>query len=60
MILDLVVSTLAFFAATWYLRRRFDEMDFPRGMTRSSAIFALALLVSYGAAAAVDWVTLHA
>jgi len=59
-ILDLVVSTIAFFAATWFLRRRFDEMDFPKGMTRSATIFSIALLVSYVAAAAVDWLAGHA
>jgi hypothetical protein len=55
MILDLVVSTVAFFAAAWYVRRRFDEMDIPMGMTRSAAVFAVALIASYAVAAAVDW-----
>jgi hypothetical protein len=30
-------------------------MDIPRGMTRTLMIFCLALLVAYGAAAALDW-----
>ncbi len=60
MILDLVVSTIVFFAATWFLRRRFDEMDLPKGMTRSTAIFAVALIASYAATALVDWLAGHA
>jgi hypothetical protein len=59
-IVELIVSTIAFFAATWFLRMRFDEMDIPKGMTRSATIFGIALLVSYAAAAAVDWLAGHA
>ncbi len=59
MILDLVVSTIAFFAASWYLKRWFDDVDIPKGMTRSLSIFALALLASYVASTAVDWISTH-
>jgi len=54
MILSLVVSTIAFFVASYFIKRRFDEMDLPKGMTRSLTIFVLALAVAYGAAWAVD------
>jgi cytochrome bd-type quinol oxidase subunit 1 len=54
MILGIVVSTIVFFAATFLLRRKFDEMDIPKGMTRSLTIFALALAVAYGAGWLVD------
>jgi len=54
MILNLVVSTVAFFAASFLIRRKFDDMDIPKGMTRSLTIFALALAVAYGAAWLVD------
>jgi hypothetical protein len=55
----LVLSTLAFFAATWYLRRVCDRNDIPLGMTRSLAIFAVALLLSYAVGDATDWVIAH-
>ena len=54
---SLVVSTLVFFAASWYLRRLFDQADIPVGMTRNLAIFAVALLASYAVAALVDWLS---
>ena len=57
MILSLVVSTIAFFAASYFIKRRFDEMDLPRGMTRNVTIFALALAIAYGVAALVGMIT---
>ncbi len=54
MILGLVVSTIVFFAASYFIRRRFDEMDIPKGMTRNVTIFALALAIAYAVAWGVD------
>ena len=54
MILSLVVSTIAFFVAGYFLKRRFDEMDIPKGMTRSITIFVLALAIAYGVAWGFD------
>lgn len=51
----LVISTVVFFVASWYVRREMDKADIPVGMTRSAAIFALALIASYAVGAAVDW-----
>lgn len=53
---DIVVSTIAYFVAAFFLKRQFDDMDIPRGMTRSTMIFALALAVAYAAQAGVDWI----
>ena len=53
---SLVVSTIAFFVASYFIKRQLDEMEIPKGMVRSLTIFALALAVSYGAAVAVDWI----
>ena len=53
-LLSLVVSTIAFFVASYFIKRRFDEMDLPRGMTRNVTIFVLALAVAYGVAWVVD------
>jgi hypothetical protein len=47
-IASLVASTIAFFAASYFIKRWMDDQDFPKGMTRSLSIFALALAVSYG------------
>jgi hypothetical protein len=57
MILSLVVSTIAFFAASYFIKRRFDEMDLPKGMTRNVTIFVLALAIAYGAAGIVGMIT---
>ena len=55
MMRSLIVSTIVYFAMTFFLKRRFDAMDVPKGMTRSTMIFSLALLAAYCAAAALDW-----
>ena len=52
---NLIISTVVFFVAAWYLRRALDEQGIPKGMTRAISVFALASLVSWGAGALVDW-----
>ena len=51
---SIVVSTIAFFVASFYLKRHFDQSDLPQGMTRNTLVFALALIVSYAIGWAVD------
>jgi hypothetical protein len=58
--LSLVVSTIAFFVARIFIIRKFDEMDLPKGMTRSVMVFCLAVAIAYAVAAAIDWVAGHA
>ena len=53
---SLVVSTIVYFLAAYFIKRQLDEMEIPKGMVRSLTVFALALAVSYGAAMAVDWI----
>lgn len=48
--LSIVLSTIAFFAASHVLKRYLDRNDIPKGMTRSVLVFTLALAVSYGVA----------
>jgi hypothetical protein len=48
-IASLVASTIAFFAASYFIKRWMDEQDIPKGMTRSVTLFVLAAVVSYGA-----------
>ncbi len=52
--LSLVLSTLAFFAASFFIKRQLEGMDIPKGVTRSMLVFALALAVAYGVAALVN------
>jgi len=51
----LFVSTIVFFIAAWYLNRYLDQQEIAKGMTRGVLVFTLAALVSWGAAALVDW-----
>jgi membrane protein required for beta-lactamase induction len=53
---NLIISTIVFFMAVWYIRRYLDEQGIPKGMTRGLLVFVLAFLVSWGAGEAVDWV----
>ncbi|MHB1100254.1 MAG: hypothetical protein ACYCZR_11935 [Burkholderiales bacterium] len=46
MLLDLILSTIAFFVAVHYLRRYLDDMEVRKGMTRSILIFVLASVAS--------------
>lgn len=58
--LSLIISTIVFFAAGYFLKRYFDGMGIPKGMTRNLTVFTLALLAAYVVAAAVDWLAPHA
>lgn len=51
---SLVVSTVAYFIASYFIKRRFEDMGMPKGMTRGTVVFALALAVAYGVAYLVD------
>lgn len=51
----LILSTIAYFIASYYLRRYMDEIDIPKGMARSIMIFSLALIISYAVAMAADY-----
>ena len=55
MIASLILGTIAFFVASFYLKRYFDQSDIPAGMTRNVVVFTLALAVSY----LVGWVVDH-
>lgn len=58
--LSLVISTIAFFVASYYIKRWADDNDFPKGVTQSISIFVLALALSYGVAWVVDKVAAFA
>jgi hypothetical protein len=45
--LSLVLSTIAFFIASYYLRHYLDDLGIPKGMTRGALIFSMAVAISY-------------
>ncbi|QWT46116.1 hypothetical protein [Azospira inquinata] len=49
--ISLLLSVLAYFLASFWLRRYFDRQELPPGRVRSLLIFTLALAVSYGVGA---------
>ena len=53
--LNLIISTIVFFIAAWFLNRYLDEQGIPKGMTRGLTVVVLASLMSWGAGWAVDW-----
>jgi hypothetical protein len=54
--LSLIISTIVFFVASWYLKNYLDDMEIPKGMTRGILVFTLAAALSWGVAAAVNWI----
>ena len=52
----LVISTVAFFVFSHFLKRWADDNDLPKGMTRSVSIITVAIALSYALACLVDWV----
>ena len=55
MIASILLSTIAFFVASYFVKRWMDENDIPKGMTRSLTIFAVAAAIAYG----VGWLVDH-
>lgn len=49
MLVSLVVSTVVFFVASYFIKRWADDNDFPKGMTRNASIFVAALAIAYAA-----------
>ena len=53
--LSLVISTIAFFVAAYFIKRYLDEIGVPKTAVRGLVVFVLALAVAYGIAFTVDW-----
>jgi hypothetical protein len=53
---SIVISTIVYFIAAYFIKRHLVEMGIPKGMTRGTVIFVLAAAVAYGAAYVVDLV----
>ena len=52
---NIIISTIVFVIAAWYIRRWLDEHGLPKGMTRGMLVFVLAYLVSWASGGLVDW-----
>jgi hypothetical protein len=46
----MVLSTIAFFVASFYIKRYLDGIGVPKTVTRGLVIFVLALAIAYGVA----------
>jgi len=55
--LSLVLSTVVFFAVTFFARRYLDDMGVARTASRAIMIFVIALAAAYAFGALVDWIT---
>lgn len=53
--LGLVISTIVFFVASWYIKQYLDEQEIPKGMTRGILVSTLATAASWGAWALINW-----
>lgn len=51
---SLIVSTVAFFVASYFIKRYLNDMGVPKTMTRGLVVFVLALAIAYGVAFVVD------
>lgn len=51
---SIIVSTIVFFVAGFFIKRKLEDMGIPAGMTRNVLVFSLALLLSYVVAVLVD------
>ena len=52
--LSIVLATIAFFAASYFIKRYLDGIGIPKTMVRGMLVFVLALAVAYGVAFIVD------
>jgi hypothetical protein len=55
LMLNLIISTIAFFVAAWYVNRYLDEQEILEGRTRRILVMVLATAVSMGVGKAVDY-----
>ena len=53
--LNLIISTIVFVIAAWFLSRYLDDMGIAKGMTRGTMVFVLASMLSWGSGLLVDW-----
>lgn len=47
---SILVSTVVYFVAAYFIKRQLTEMGIPKGVTRASVIFVAAAALAYAAA----------
>ncbi len=52
--LSLVLGTIAFFVASYFIRRYLNEIGIPKTLVRGLVVFVVALAAAYGVAFIVD------
>ena len=52
---NIIISTIVFIIAAWWIRLYLDEQGLPKGMTRGLLVFTLAYAVSWASGELVDW-----
>jgi hypothetical protein len=52
---NIIISTIVFVIAAWYIRRYLESQGLPKGMTRGLLVFILAYAASYASGELVDW-----
>jgi hypothetical protein len=55
--ISLVLSIVAYFAASVFIKRYLENMGIPKDMTRGLVVFVLALAVAYSVAFLIDLVS---
>jgi len=55
-ITSVILSTVAFFVARYYINWFLAGAGIPKTMTRSMVVFIAAVAVSYSVGAVVDWI----
>lgn len=53
--ISLVISTIVFIVAAWYLNRYLDEQQVDKSRLRGMLVFLFAYLISVGSESLVDW-----
>jgi len=52
--LSLLLGTIAFFVASYFIRRYLNEIGIPKTLVRGLVVFVVALAAAYGVAFIVD------
>ena len=56
LVLSIVVLTIVYIVASYFIKRQLDDIQVPKTLTRSVVIFCLALGIAYGVAIVIDWI----
>ncbi len=51
---SIIISTVAFFVASYFIGRYLDDPGIPKGFTRAVVVFVIAAIISYAIAWMID------